>query len=128
LGGASPVRLPYLELWYCRYRDFRIRVFGPLSVACIDFGGGLLSAPDLSNLAAHQSDDFLLYLRIIQQAQEDPFERLVLLRLLDLVFSFGMTFHYMNMYESSSAKRTPTPRVDVKNSSGLQFLPAGFFR
>jgi hypothetical protein len=42
-----------------------MRVFGLTLGACIDFGGGRLSGPDLSQLAAHHSDDFLLYLRIV---------------------------------------------------------------
>ena len=73
--------------------------FWPDSGACIDLRGGRLSAPNLSKLAAHQSDELLLYLRIVQQTQEDLFESLVLLCLLDLVFGFGVTLHSMIMHE-----------------------------
>jgi hypothetical protein len=42
---------------------------------------------------AQQGDDFLLNLRIVQKAQKRLFESLVLLGLLDLVFSFGLIRH-----------------------------------
>jgi hypothetical protein len=42
---------------------------------------------------AQQGDDFLLNLRIIQKAQKRLLESLVLLGLLDLVFSFGSIRH-----------------------------------
>jgi hypothetical protein len=47
----------------------------------------------LSEPTAQQRDDFLLNLRIVQQAQKGLFESLVLLGLLDLVFSFGSIVH-----------------------------------
>jgi hypothetical protein len=52
-----------------------------------------LFVPDLPEPMAHQGDDFLLNLRIAQQAQKRLFESLVLLGLLDLVFSFGSIVH-----------------------------------
>ena len=82
-----------------------------------EFGGGLF-APDLPESTAQQGDDFLLNLRIVQQTQERPFESLVLLRLLDLVFSFGSVLHRSIMPQGSSAER---PSVDVKNPSEWQF-------
>jgi hypothetical protein len=82
-----------------------LRTIGPLASSVInkrqiefsemhrgEFGGGLF-APDLPEPTAQQGDDFLLNLRIVQQTQERPFESLVLLRLLDLVFSFGSILH-----------------------------------
>ena len=45
----------------------------------------------------HQGDDFLLNLRIVQQTQERLFERLVLLCVLDLIFSFGSIFRRASM-------------------------------
>jgi hypothetical protein len=42
---------------------------------------------------AQQGDDFLLDLRIVQQAQKRLFKGLVLLGLLDLVFSLGSILH-----------------------------------
>jgi hypothetical protein len=45
------------------------------------------AAPDLPETTAQQGDDFLLNLRIVQKAQKRLFEGLVLLGLLDLVFS-----------------------------------------
>jgi hypothetical protein len=61
-----------------------------------DFGG-CLSAADLPEPTVHQGDDFLLNLRIVQQTQERLFERLVLLCVLDLIFSFGSIFHGASM-------------------------------
>jgi hypothetical protein len=61
-----------------------------------DFGG-CLSAADLPEPTVHQGDDFLLNLRIVQQTQERLFERLVLLCVLDLIFSFGSIFHRASM-------------------------------
>ena len=52
-----------------------------------------LFIPDLPKPAAQQGDDFLLNLRIVQKAQKRLFESLVLLGLLDLVFSFGLIRH-----------------------------------
>jgi hypothetical protein len=78
-----------------------------------EFGGGLFAA-DLPEPTAQQGDDFLLNLRIVQQTQERPFESLVLLRLLDLVFSFGSILHGSIMPQGSSVER---PSVDVKNPS-----------
>jgi hypothetical protein len=52
-----------------------------------------LFAPDLPESTAHQGGDLLLNLRIVQQAQKRSFESLVLLGLLDLVFSFGSIVH-----------------------------------
>jgi hypothetical protein len=52
-----------------------------------------LFVPDLPERTAHQRDDFLLNLRIVQQAQKRLFESLVFLGLLDLVFSFGSIVH-----------------------------------
>jgi hypothetical protein len=52
-----------------------------------------LFVPDLPERTAHQGDDFLLNLRIVQQAQKRLFESLVFLGLLDLVFSFGSIVH-----------------------------------
>jgi hypothetical protein len=52
-----------------------------------------LLAPDLPEATAQQGHDFLLNLRIVQQTQEHLLESLVLLGLLDLVFSFGSIFH-----------------------------------
>ena len=57
-----------------------------------EFGGGLF-APDLPEATGQQADDFLLNLRIVQKAQKRLFEGLVLLGLLDLVFSFGSILH-----------------------------------
>ena len=88
-----------------------------------EFGGGLF-APDLPESTAQQGDDFLLNLRIVQQTQERPFESLVLLRLLDLVFSFGSVLHGSIMPQGSSAER---PSVDVKNPSEWQFSPPWCF-
>jgi hypothetical protein len=59
----------------------RVRLTGPLFAA------------DLSQPTAQQVDDFVSNLRIVQQTQECLFESLVLLGLLDLVFSFGSIFH-----------------------------------
>jgi hypothetical protein len=56
-----------------------------------------LFAPDLSEPAAQQGDDFLLNLRIVQQTQKHLFESLVLLGLLDLVFSFDSIHHHTIM-------------------------------
>jgi hypothetical protein len=109
-----------------------LRTIGPLAGSVInerqiefsemhrgEFGGGLF-APDLPESTAQQGDDFLLNLRIVQQTQERPFESLVLLRLLDLVFSFGSVLHGSIMPQGSSAER---PSVDVKNPSEWQFSP-----
>jgi hypothetical protein len=68
-----------------------------------DFGG-CLSAADLPEPTVHQGDDFLLNLRIVQQTQERLFERLVLLCVLDLIFSFGSIFHCASMPQGSSAE------------------------
>lgn len=113
-----------------------LRTIGPLAGSVInerriefsemhrgEFGGGLF-APDLPEPTAQQGDDFLLNLRIVQQTQERPFERLVLLRLLDLVFSFGSVLHGSIMPQGSSAER---PSVDVKNPSEWQFSPPWSF-
>ena len=83
-----------------------------------EFGGGLF-APDLPEPTAQQGDDFLLNLRIVQQTQERPFESLVLLRLLDLVFRFDSVLHGSIMPQGSSAER---PSVDVKNPSAVAIL------
>jgi hypothetical protein len=48
--------------------------------------------PDLPEATAQHGHDFLLNLRIVQQTQEHLLESLVLLGLLDLVFSFGSIF------------------------------------
>jgi hypothetical protein len=48
-----------------------------------------LFVPNLPEPTADQGGDFPLNLRIVQQAQKRLFESLVLLGLLDLVFSFG---------------------------------------
>jgi hypothetical protein len=108
-----------------------LRTIGPLASSIInerqiefseihrgEFGGGLF-APDLPEPTAQQGDDFLLNLRIVQQTQERPFESLLLLRLLDLVFSFGSILHGSIMPQGSSVER---PSVDVKNPSEWQFL------
>jgi hypothetical protein len=50
---------------------------------------GRLLVSDLPEPTAEQGEDFLLNLRIVQQTQKRLFESLVLLCLLDLVFSFG---------------------------------------
>ena len=94
-----------------------LRTIGPLASSIInerqiefseihrgEFGGGLF-APDLPEPTPQQGDDFLLNLRIVQQTQERPFESLVLLRLLDLVFSFGSILHGSIMPQGSSAER-----------------------
>jgi hypothetical protein len=47
----------------------------------------------LPEATAQQGDDFLLNLRIVQKAQKRLFEGLVLLGLLDLIFSFGSILH-----------------------------------
>ena len=52
-----------------------------------------LFTPDLPKPTSQQGDDFLLNLRIVQKAQKRLFESLVLLGLLDLVFSFGLIRH-----------------------------------
>jgi hypothetical protein len=113
-----------------------LRTIGPLASSVInerqiefsemhrgEFGGGLF-APDLPEPTAQQGDDFLLNLRIVQQTQERPFESLVLLRLLDLVFSFGSILHGSIMPQGSSAER---PSVDVKNPSEWHFSPPWSF-
>jgi hypothetical protein len=64
-----------------------------------------LSAPDLPNPTAHQCDDLLLDLRIVQQAQKHLLESLMLLGLLDLVFGFGSVFHRTIMRKGSSVER-----------------------
>lgn len=56
-------------------------------------GERLLFTPDLPKPTAQQGDDFLLNLRIVQKAQKRLFESLVLLGLVDLVFSFGLIRH-----------------------------------
>jgi hypothetical protein len=66
-----------------------------------------LFAPDLPEPAVQQGDDFLLNLRIVQQTQERLFESLVLLCLLDLVFSFGSILH------GSIVPRVRQPSVPV---------------
>ena len=55
--------------------------------------GRHLFAPDLPEPTAQQGDDFLLNLRIVQQAQKRLFEGLVLLGLLDLVFGSNSILH-----------------------------------
>ena len=52
-----------------------------------------LFTPDLPKPTAQQGDDFLLNLRIVHQTQERLVESLMLLRLLDLVFSSGSVRH-----------------------------------
>src|SRR5262249_16440890 len=83
-GGAVTRRAKAVSL--CEGRRALIGVpnalFWPDSGACIDLRGGRLSTPNLSKLAAHQSDEHLLYLRIVQQTQEDLFESLGLLCLI----------------------------------------------
>ena len=63
-----------------------------LSLANRLFGSNLPEPP------AQQRNDFVLNLRIIQQAQKSLFESLVLLRLLDLVFSSGSHVHRTTMH------------------------------
>src|SRR5260370_1673798 len=75
------------------------------SMRCVACVRRLLLAPDLSEPTAQQGGDFLLNLRIVQQTQECLFESLVLLGLLDLVFSFGSIFHRPIMPWVSSADR-----------------------
>jgi len=89
-----------------------------------EFGSGLF-APDLPEPTAQQGDDFLLNLWIVQQTQERPFESLVLLRLLDLVFSFGSILHGSIMPQGSSAER---PSVDVKIRPSGNSRDPGLFR
>jgi hypothetical protein len=64
-----------------------------------------LSAPDLPDTTAQQGDDFLLNLRIVQQTQKRLLKGLVLLGLLDLVFSFGSILHRTIMPWGSSVAR-----------------------
>jgi hypothetical protein len=59
----------------------------------------------LPETAAHQGDDFLLNLRIVQKAQKRLFEGLVSLGLLDLVVSFGSILHRTMMPQASSVER-----------------------
>jgi hypothetical protein len=47
----------------------------------------------LPNLTVQQNDNFLLTLRIVQEAQKRLLEGLVPLGVLDLVFSFGSILH-----------------------------------
>ena len=112
---------------------------------CVGVSSAALFGPDLPEATAQQGDDFLLNLRIVQQTQKRLFESLVLLCLLDLVFSFGSVPHRTIMPPGSSAKRpsailrkrwrklapasfahTEANRrrggVDVKNSSGLAIV------
>jgi hypothetical protein len=110
-----------------------------------EFDGRLLVS-DLPEPTAEQGEDFLLNLRIVQQTQKRLFESLVLLCLLDLVFSFGSVLHRTIMPRGSSAKRPSTVlrekaaqantglahlfrpssrkilNVDVKNPSEWQFV------
>jgi|SRR5437762_5710126 len=82
-----------------------------------EFGGGLF-APDLPEPTAQQGDDFLLNLRIVQQTQERPFESLVLLRLLDLVFNFDSVLHGSIMPQGSSAERpVSTSKIRPRGNS-----------
>jgi len=62
-------------------------------VRCVAVSSAALFAPDLPEATAQQGDDFLLNLRIVQKAQKRLFKGLVLLGLLDLVFSFGSILH-----------------------------------
>jgi hypothetical protein len=62
-------------------------------VKCVAVSSGAVFATDLPEPTAQQGDDFLLNLRIIQKAQKRLLEGLVLLGLLDLVFSFGSIRH-----------------------------------
>ena len=70
-----------------------------------------LFASDLPEATVEQGEDFLLNLRIVQQTQEALFESLVLLRLLDLVISFGSILHCMTM------PRCRQPSVPVCNTT-----------
>ena len=65
------------------------------SVRCVAVSSAALFASDLPEATGQQGDDFLLNLRIVQKAQKRLFEGLVLLGLLDLVFSFGSILHRM---------------------------------
>ena len=67
-----------------------------------------LLAPDLPEPTAQQGDDFRLNLRIVQKTQERPFESLVLLCLLDRVFSLGSILHHSIMPKGSSTERPRT--------------------
>ena len=60
---------------------------------CVGVSSAALFGPDLPEATAQQGDDFLLNLRIVQKAQKRLFKGLVLLGLLDLVFSFGSILH-----------------------------------
>jgi hypothetical protein len=78
---------------------------------------GRLFAPDLPGSTAQQGNDFLLNLRIVQQTQKRLFESLVLLCLLDLVFSFGSILHRTIMLQGSSAER-PSAVMPQKPAEG----------